>query len=237
MDAPRQLMYSTEWFETFAATVPASINDADLDGIAAVLPCGEHARLLDIGCGIGRIAGPLAARGYTVTGIDVSLDALRIARQAHPAVRYVGLDQRHIGTMRWVFDGALFLWNSLGFVDRDADLETLAGVAGAVRRGGKVVFDMYHPDWLEQNQRAGEPDTRGAAAVRRWLQDGRSCHEIRYANGRVDDIHFNVYRPEELGALARRAGLQPAAAMLWWKPDVRPSAEFPRYQMICARPG
>src|SRR5262245_12769318 len=115
-----QPMYSTEWFETFAATVPAPIIQADLEGITAALPLAQFSRVLDIGCGIGRIAGPLASRGYAVTGLDISINALRLARQRAAGPCYVALDQRHVGRMKWVFDGALFLWNSLGFVGRSA---------------------------------------------------------------------------------------------------------------------
>jgi SAM-dependent methyltransferase len=228
-------MYSGEWFETFAATVPASITAADLDGITAALPLDAFPRLLDVGCGIGRIAGPLSGRGYTVTGIDVSLDALHTAKRRAAGPRYLALDQRHVGHMRWVFDGALLLWNSLGFVGRDADLSMVAGLAQVLRPGGKLVFDLYHPGWLSQNERAGHPDDRGAV-VRRWMRGGRCFHEIRYGNGRVDDIQFDVYQPEEIRELSRRAGLVPAADMVWWKTESRPSPSMPRYQLVCTRP-
>jgi SAM-dependent methyltransferase len=228
-------MYSTEWFETFAATVPASTTAADLDGITAVLPLDRFPRLLDVGCGIGRIAGPLCGRGYTVTGIDINVDALRTAMHRQAGPDYVALDQRHIGQMRWVFDAALLLWNSLGFVGRDADLSLVAGIARVLRPGGRLVFDLYHPDWLSRNERAGEPDDRGAV-VRRWMRDGRCFHEIRYGSGRVDDIQFDVYQPEEIRELCRRAGLIPGADMVWWKAEVRPSSSVPRYQLVCTRP-
>ena len=229
-------MYSTEWFETYAATVPASFTDADLRGITATLQLDRYPRILDVGCGIGRISGPLSSRGYSVTGVDISVDALLTASRRAPGPRYIVLDQRHIGQMKWVFDGALYLWNSLGFVGRSADLETLVGVAAALRPGGKVVFDLYHPDWLDRNPRSGEPDDRGAVSIRRWTRAGRCFHEIRYANGQVDDIQFNVYRPEEVRDLSRRAGLEPGVEMAWWSPESHPSPESPRYQLICTRP-
>ena len=226
-------MYSTEWFETFAATVPASINDADLSGIAATLPLDRYPRILDVGCGSGRIAGPLSARGYAVTGLDISIEALLMAKRRAAGPSYIALDQRHIGRMRWVFDGALFLWNSLGFVGPSTDVETLAGVAAAVRPGGKIVFDLYHPDWLQRNEQSRQPDERGAVKVRRWIREGRCFHEIRYADGRVDDIQFNIYKPDEIRDLARRAGLEPEVEMAWWNSESRPSADSPRYQLVC----
>ena len=227
-------MYSLEWFTTFAATVPGALTSADVAGITALLPRSEYPRVLDVGCGIGRVSGPLVERGYTVTGLDVSLAALRIARERAPGASYVALDQRHVGRLRWHFDGALVLWNSLGFVDRGTDVETLSGLAAILRRGGRVVFDCYHPAWLQRNERRGEPDDRGAS-VRRWLRAGRCLHEIRYPNGQVDEIQFNVYEPEELAELARGAGLRPVRMMTAWRPSAPPSADAPRYQLLCTR--
>ena len=228
-------MYSPQWFATFAATVPATFSDADVAGIAALLPRAEYPRLLDVGCGIGRIAGPLAARGYRVTGIDVSLAALHAARQYAPTVRYVALDQRHIGRLRWQFDAALVLWNSLGFVDRGTDAETLAGLARALRPGGRVVLDLYHPEWLRQHQSAGDADPRGAV-VRRWVRDGRCLHEIRYPDGTADDIQFNIYSPDEMAALVHAAGLTAVAMMTEWSLPSPPSDAKPRYQLLAQRP-
>lgn len=228
-------MYSTEWFETFAVTVPAAITQTEIAALTTILPVETHLRVIDIGCGIGRLAGPLATLGYAMTGIDISVEALLAARSRTTGVRYVALDQRHVGRMRWDFDAALLMWNSLGFAGRGADQETLAGVAKVLRRGGKVVFDLYHPDWLRQNERLGEPD-RGAVSVRRWMRGSRCCHEIRYDNGQVDDIQFDVYLPDEIRSLCRQSGLEPVADMVWWDTNVRPNAEAPRYQLVCRRP-
>jgi SAM-dependent methyltransferase len=118
MKSTMKPMYSQEWFTTFAATVPASIIANELDGIARMLPRNQYPRLLDVGCGIGRISGPLHTRGYAVTGLDVNVDALRTASRQASGPRYIALDQRHVDRLRWTFDGALVLWNSLGFVGR-----------------------------------------------------------------------------------------------------------------------
>src|SRR5262245_11284960 len=228
-------MYSSEWFDTFAATVPSSIVEADIRGIVSVLPRRDYPRILDVACGIGRTAGPLVAQGYAVTGIDVNVDALLRAQRRAPGPKYIGLDQRHIGRLRWTFDGALILWNSLGFTGRSGDRETLAGLGRAIRPGGKVVLDLYHPGWLSRNEKIGERDERGPA-IRRWVQDGRLFHEIRYASGHVDDIQFDIYEPEEMRVLCESAGLHPDTSMVWWNPDSPPSADFPRYQLVCIRP-
>jgi hypothetical protein len=179
-------MYSDEWFETFAATVPAEFAQADLQGILSALPLSAYRRLLDV------------------------------------------------GALRWRFDGALVLWNSLGFVGRDADLGTLRGLASVLRPGGRVVLDLYHPDWLARHERSGERDERGAS-VRRWLRGGRLFHEIRYDGGRVDDIQFEVYRPDEMRALCASAGLRVESVLVAWC-AATPTGDAPRYQLVACAP-
>jgi ubiquinone/menaquinone biosynthesis C-methylase UbiE len=45
-------------------------------------------RVADVGCGPGRVTAFLAAQGLDVVGVDVSPAMLRIARDAHPGIRF-----------------------------------------------------------------------------------------------------------------------------------------------------
>jgi len=67
-------------------------------------------------------------------------------------------------------------------------------------------------------------------------RNGRCFHQIRYADGSVDAIHFEVYHPEEMRTLCLRAGLEPGREMVRWTLDSRPNGGSPRYQLVCARP-
>lgn len=58
-------------------SIPGEIKEAAEDWFA------PGAKLLDIGCGDGRIAAWLSTRGYDVTGIDVAPSAIRAARERH----------------------------------------------------------------------------------------------------------------------------------------------------------
>jgi SAM-dependent methyltransferase len=57
---------------------------------------GEAPRVLDLGCGDGRVAARLAAAGAAVAGADPSAVALERARAAHPGLelREIGVDGR-----------------------------------------------------------------------------------------------------------------------------------------------
>lgn len=61
-----------------------------LDGMGAEVGRGDH--VVDIGCGVGRLTRPLAARAGRVTGIDISEEMLERARSlnAHLVKHVVG---------------------------------------------------------------------------------------------------------------------------------------------------
>jgi len=214
--------------------VPETATHADLAGISSACPKQDFPRLIELGCGTGRVAGPLAKLGYQVTGLDINLEALLTARHNAPGPRYIALDQQYVGRMGWQFDAAIVLWNSLGFVDRATDLSTFTGLAKALRPGGKLILDLYHPGWLEQNQQSGKLDPH-RTLIHRWLLAGRSYHEIRYPDGTVDNMSFNVYLPDEMQALAAEAGFLLRTEMVWWDPKIKPSADYARYQFVCVR--
>jgi len=54
---------------------PPGVADLVTDSVASILPTG--ARVVDIGVGTGRIAKPLLARGFRVTGVDLSPKMMR----------------------------------------------------------------------------------------------------------------------------------------------------------------
>jgi SAM-dependent methyltransferase len=229
-------MYSADWFSTFSATIPADVVDREVEALVGLFPAPEYRRLLDVGCGIGRVAGPLATRGYSVTGIDISLTALRQARREAPGPNYVALDQRYVGEFGWRFDAAFILWNSIGFVSREVDRAILSGLHRVLRPDALLALDMYHPDWLIRNVDRPSPHQGGRdVATHRWLRDGRLHNRIEYSRERADHIEFEVYRPEEIEGVATTAGFETMLEMVWWDPSVPPSPDHARYQILFRR--
>jgi SAM-dependent methyltransferase len=224
-------IYSRTFFETFADAIPAAFTAGDVAAAERLAPPGEFPRLLDIGCGTGRVTSGLADRGFLVTGVDANIDALLKAREVTPGGRFVALDYRNLAHMRWTFDVVTVYWNSIGFGTRADDAEVLRGVRRILRPGGRLLLELYHPDWLAAHELSGSADPRGAI-VDRWVEDGRSCHCFRYANGAVDDIRFNIYGPEEIETLLNAAGLSVERWLVWWKDDQAPSGDHARYQVV-----
>lgn len=238
---PAHPMYSHAWFETFATAEPASSLDGaavdvapvDVAAITRLCPQTHFPRILELGCGNGRITGPLAALGYDVVGIDINAEVLAVAQTRAPGPRYLALDQRDVSALRCTFDAALVLWNSIGFGTRSDDDTTLRGIAHVVRPGGKLLMDLYHPEWLADQPSI--PTTSRGAVVKRWVDDGRCHHTIRYGDNTVDDIQFNVYMPDEIAELLVRAGFEVRSQMTWWTTERAPSRACARYQLECVR--
>ena len=49
----------------------------------------RHARILDAGCGPGRVGGTLAAAGHDVVGVDVDPVLIEAAKQDHPGPLWI----------------------------------------------------------------------------------------------------------------------------------------------------
>ncbi|NPA98068.1 MAG: class I SAM-dependent methyltransferase, partial [Crenarchaeota archaeon] len=105
-------------------------------------------RVLELGCGIGRIAVPLAVEGYRVTCLDISGDyverALEYAREMGVAGRFVGVvgDAWRVDKLvEGGFDAVLMVWSTLlGYRERpELDVELLARARRVVRDGGRLL--------------------------------------------------------------------------------------------------
>jgi SAM-dependent methyltransferase len=132
--------------------------------VAAVRP---PARLLDLGCGPGRVAVPLARRGFRVVGVDAIAGYLAHARAAAAAAG-VAIDLRH-GDVAEVtfdaeFDAVLCLFTSFGyFADPAKDAAVLRAASRALVRGGRFVLETAHRDGVVRKHGVREmerPDGR-----------------------------------------------------------------------------
>lgn len=98
------------------------------------------ARVLDAGCGPGRVAGALHERGHTVVGVDVDPALIAAACEDHPGPRYVVADLAALDLAgEEPFDAAVLAGNVLVFVAPDTEETVLRHVAAHVRPDGAVV--------------------------------------------------------------------------------------------------
>ena len=112
--------------------------------------CPDGGALLDVGCGFGRHAVPLARAGYAVTGVDRSATLLEEARRraGDDGPRLVHADYRELPFEDGSFAAAINLYTSIGFLGDEGDAQVLAEIARVLAPGGRLVVDTMHRDLL-----------------------------------------------------------------------------------------
>jgi SAM-dependent methyltransferase len=183
-----------------------------VDDLERLLDLSPGARVLDIACGFGRIAGPLAARGYDVTGLDYSATQLRLAEERNPGPHYVQADMRH--PPEGPFDAALNLFSSFGyFEDPRDDQAALKAWAGALRPGGVLAMELMHRD-LVANRHGQTNDNPGPVTeepATDWVT-GVVTSTVRYREI-VKTFRFRMYTVTQLVQMLRAAGFASVEAM------------------------
>lgn len=154
----------SQWYIDRFRTMAAE--GADLDGEArmvdAMLP--RHARILDAGCGPGRTAGALAARGHDVVGVDVDPALIAAAEADHPGPRYLVADLADLDLAAQgepePFDAAVLAGNVMAFVAPDTEAAVLARIAAHLRPDGFAVIGFG----IDRGYALDDFDTHSAAA-------------------------------------------------------------------------
>ena len=127
------------------------------------LAAAQDGRVLELGCGTGRITLPVVKTGARLVGIDRSAPMLARARQRLRRARLGGGallvrgDIRHLPFRRSCgFSLVMAPYGILQSLTRERDLTaTLASVARALRRGGLLGIDLVPdlPRWSEYDRR------------------------------------------------------------------------------------
>jgi SAM-dependent methyltransferase len=216
------------WYEHFFeglsvvywnAAVPPSWTRAEIDFLWSVLELKKGASVLDVPCGAGRHALPLAARGIRVTGFDISktsIQALRTAaRRKNLPVEARRGDLADLA-FGGPFSGAYCLGNSFGYFDDPGMERFCRNVAGALAPGKRfVVYTTMAAESLLPDFR--EREWMEAGGIELLLENHydaeRSVLETHYTfikNGRKEkhSAEHRIYTIAEIRRLLTSAGFQ-----------------------------
>ena len=117
--------------------------EAEIDFACDRIAPGD--RVLDLGCGYGRLIPRLAAGAGRVVGIDSSLESLRLAREnagAEGERRLAVMNAVRLGFPNGSFDAVLCLQNGISAFHEDP-LALLAEALRVTASRGKVLFSSY----------------------------------------------------------------------------------------------
>jgi SAM-dependent methyltransferase len=233
------------WFEALADHLgPAYLRysftkgtDQEVGFLVDALGLDRGGLVLDVGCGPGRHARAMAARGYRVVGVDIAEGFVALAASDAPAgASFVRADARRL-PVRPLFDGVVSLCQG-GFglpADPSApdDGAVLAEMAAALRPGGRLVLTAFSSYFVVRHLE--DSDEFDAAA-------GVNLEQTAVKNAAGEEQTFDLwtacYTPRELRLLAADVGLRVLG--LWSVAPGRydrrpPDLEHPEFLILAER--
>ena len=128
-----------------------------IDALMDELKPPSNATMLDLGCGAGRHAKWLAAKGFVVTGLDLAASSIRSAKKYEQTnLRFAKHDMRDpFGKNR--FDHVFSFFTSFGyFKNDDENHQVIHNIWHALKPGGLFVLDYLNVAWCEDRLVAEE---------------------------------------------------------------------------------
>jgi SAM-dependent methyltransferase len=185
--------YGDLYFDSAADLLTPALSEVEAEIVRTLLRLGPGDRVLDLACGHGRHAWPLAGAGLRVVGVERSEPYVRHAAAGRPGgkrePRWVRGDVRALPLRAGAFDGAFSWYSSLFMFDDAENLRCLAALGRAVRPGGRVVVQHANPLALARSP---------VDSSRRVLSDGSVVEEeSRWdAAAGVDRCARRLVRPD-----------------------------------------
>jgi SAM-dependent methyltransferase len=228
--------YSRQWFEFFHEPIDEDRTTREVEFVSAVAPLPQFRNVLDVCCGMGRHARELAERGYAVTGVERDEAAISKARELGGRAHYIQADVRNYRPAQSAFDLAMIMSQSFGYFDISTNRDLLSRLATGVRIGGRIVLDLWNPEFFEK--RRGERELEMPAGVVREtkkVSGGRLFVHLIYPYSAEEDFEWQLFSPAEMQTLAESVGLTFIIACTDFKQSTAPEADNPRIQFVLER--
>ena len=183
--------------------------------------CAPHERIVEVGCGTGRVLRRLLEHGFRITGVDISPEMLATARQQ------LAEFGQHGQVVFWQhnlleqplpaqFDKVLVTWYTMNYILVTPDI-FLRNLLNSMTAGALLGMDLFYPKTLKQPALHDAWTTRQLTAPDRvvTLQDKRAMTgdleeriQIYHADGQTTEIRTlrQYYAPHTVKRLLENVG-------------------------------
>lgn len=221
------LLYDGRHYDRIYEQFHPEVGTQDIDFLVDLASsCGDT--VLELCCGTGRVAIPIAEKGFQVTGIDLSDSMLATARQRSNAVEWIKADVTNFKLNR-LFSLIIFPTNSFCHLTDLAALEAcFACVKAHLAPNGRFLIDLFNfsnkailDNWLCQDRQLlsnyEDPDGKGTIVVTYRnnfdlaQQMNRSIFFFKLPGQEeevTEEVTFRCYLPQELEVLLKYNGFQ-----------------------------
>jgi SAM-dependent methyltransferase len=211
----------TDWYEHFFTApvnsfwerVAPQVGDTDLNFLLRHMACSPPARVLDLACGSGRHALGLAAKGFKVTGLDTSKDAIERASAAAAdlPVDFYLADMRNFSA-DVPFNAAICLGNSIAYFDPFELAALLTHLSTKLGTGARLIIETYScAESVFPLQMESEVAFAGGTYHSRYSYDVRTSRLKTAAELKMDGaVHHLLYAHYVMTAGALVAALERA---------------------------
>lgn len=144
----------------------------------------EGGKILDLACGKGRHAVYLNSIGYDVTGVDLSENSIKFAKQfENETLHFAVHDMCKPFNDR--FDAVFNLFTSFGYFENEKDnLNTIKAIKADLNVVGFGVIDFMNSDYVINNLVPEETKTVEGIEfnLKRFVRDGYIIKEISFSH-------------------------------------------------------
>ncbi|RDC55563.1 class I SAM-dependent methyltransferase [Pedobacter chinensis] len=162
-------------------------NDAEaeffIDNLTKYLHPKADSKMLDIACGKGRHSIYLNKKGYDVTGIDLSEQSIKYAKQfENDKLHFLVHDMRKLFYINY-FDVALNLFTSFGYFDTEKDhVNAIKTFRKSLNANGVLVIDYFNTEKIIRNLNSCETKSLDGITfhIDKNVVDGKIIKKINF---------------------------------------------------------
>ena len=158
--------------------------EAFMHNLTNYLNIPEGGKILDLACGKGRHAVYLNSIGYDVTGVDLSENSIKFAKQfENETLHFAVHDMCKPFNDR--FDAVFNLFTSFGYFENEKDnLNTIKAIKADLNVVGFGVIDFMNSDYVINNLVPEETKTVEGIEfnLKRFVRDGYIIKEISFSH-------------------------------------------------------